>query len=71
MQIESRIAKPRLSVMPRCSLSSCKDNANHRFFKINAMFFENMSKVNIKSHAYNCVPRIKYSQNQTLLAGCV
>ena len=72
--------------MPRCSLSSCKDNANreqnrqtaferyaemqlilckdnanHRFFKINAMFFENMSKVNIKSHAYNCVPRIKYS----------
>ena len=28
MLIESRIAKPCLSVMPRCSLSSCKDNAN-------------------------------------------
>ena len=65
MLIESRIAKPCLSVMPRCSLSSCKDNANreqnrqatferyaemqlilckdnanHRFFKINAIFFK-------------------------------
>ena len=29
----------------------CKDNANHWFNKINAMFFENMSKVNIRSHA--------------------
>ena len=28
----------------------CKDNANHWFNKINAMFFENMSKVNIRSH---------------------
>lgn len=29
----------------------CKDNANHWFNKINAMFFENMSKVNIRNHA--------------------
>lgn len=29
----------------------CKDNANHWFNKINTMFFENMSKVNIRSHA--------------------
>ncbi len=71
MQIESRTAKHKFERYAKMQLILCKDNANHRFFKINAMFFENMSKVNIKSHAYNCVPRIKYSQNQTLLAGCV
>lgn len=50
-QPDNKTTKIRLSVMPRCSLYYAKITQIIGLNKINAMFFENMSKVNIRSHA--------------------